>query len=507
MRRTIVSAIAVSLIAVAAIANNHKLVFDGDNDMYGLTRQTTIDVNTVEFVQGFSFTEAGIDFAISKTSDTGKGFALVNAGGNNAGIYIYSSYASTTIMKPRIRLSVPSGKITAIKLYMTGSGNNAALIALSMFFNEEEIDSEKEGTMYCWTWSSSEGAETVFLDWENKFYSRYIHSIELTYTEDLGGKQECGLAFSEATADAFIGEPFTGPALANPNGLPLTWSSSEESVATVDAEGKVTPLTAGKTIITVATTGNDAYAAGNTKYELCVIPTATNIPALLQLAPEVYDRVKVNFPLTVTFANIGYAFVIDADGNAACIENIRNKDSSSMTLTTIYEPGNVIPAGWVATNATIYESVIWEGIPANVEENVDVVYPVVESVSRADVDRVVTLKNVTFTTYTAFGNTKAYGSTPDGKTYEFQNTFNVETCPAGTYDVTCVVRYSKRGTTEYFYLSPIKYVVSHTGTITTIETDGVAARYYDLRGTEVTNPCKGIYIKVSNDNTAKVIIR
>lgn len=509
MNRFILSAAFISLLTGSVLANEHKIVFDGDNDLYGIVRQTTTDVNAVEFAPELSFSEAGIDFSISKTSETGKGFALVNAGGSNAGIYIYSAYTSATIINPLITLTVPNGNIKAVKMVMTGSGNNAALIALSLMVNGEEVDSEKDGTGYLWTWSNEEGAETVTIGWENKYYCRYIHSIELTYTEDLGGKQECGLSFSASSAEAFIGEPFTAPTLTNPNDLPLTWSSSDNAVATVDAEGNVTPLTPGRTNITVATTGNDTFAPGNASYELSVIPTATTLVEMGEVAPELYDKVKVNCPLTVTFANGSYAFVVDPDGNAGCINDIRNNNSTSTTIKTIYKVGNVIPSGWVAANATIYESVIWEGLPDKVVENVEVVYPIVESVTRADVDRVVILKNVTFTSYTAFGNTKAYGTTPDGTTYEFQDTYNTntQTLPSGTYDVTCVVRYSKRGNTEFFYLVPISYVKSESENVSVIEIDSAPSRFYDLRGLEITTPRNGLYIKIENGKSSKVVVK
>lgn len=508
MKKAYLFAIALSLATGGAMANEHTLVFDGDNDMYGLTRQTTIDPNVVEFVSSFSFSEGGIDFSLTNTAETGKGFALVNAGGTNAGIFIYSGMASATYISPKISLTVPNGKISGVKFYMSGSQNNAALISLDVFFNEAEVSSEREGNLFCWNWNAaSDGPETVTIEFENKFYIRYIHSIQLTYSEDLGGKQECGLAFSEPTALAVAGESFTGPTLDNPNGLSISWSSTEEAVATVDSEGNVTPLAAGKSKIVASTEGNDEYAAGNASYELTVIPTAGNLLELAQVAPEVYDQAKVCFPLTVTFASKSFAFVLDEEGNAGYIYDIRYADSTSPNVQTIYQVGNVIPAGWIATNGTIYESVIWEGIPGDVEENVEVTYPEVESVTPADVDRVVILKNVTFTTETASGMTKAYGTTPDGTTYEFQDTFNAGSKPAGTYDVTCIVRYSKRGTTEYFYLSPIGYTDSEPSSVEGISIEKDSARYYDLQGNEIANPAGNVYIKVLDGKSTKVIVK
>ncbi len=503
MKKTLLSLIAVVCCTVLSPANNHTLVFDGDNDMYGIQRQTTTDANLLEFVPEMSFTEAGIDFSIKKISETGNGFALVNAGGDNAGLCVYSAFASSTSITPQITLTVPDGKISAVKFYMSSV---MSLYALSLDFNGKEVDAEKEGTLFYWAWSDEEGTETVTIEWDNTYYARYIHYIEVTYTQDLGGKEESGLGFSEAEAQAILGETFTPPALSNPNDLPLTWTSSDENVATVNADGAVTLVGAGKTIITVSTPGNDRYAEGNARYELSVVPAANNLKEMIQLAPDVYDRIKVNFPLTVTFANLGYAYVLDEDGNAGCINDIRNQGNTSTTAQTIYKAGNIIPAGWIATNATIYSSVIWEGIPDKVVDNVEIEYPVVEAVTPADADRVVTLENVTFTGPTASENTKAYGTTPDGTTYEFQDTYNAKVYPAGTYDVTCVVKYSKVGSTVYFYLAPIDYVDSNAG-IDRIETDSADTRYFNLHGIGVATPRSGVYIKVSGGKASKLVIR
>ncbi len=497
---------AVILSSFAATANTHTIVFDGDNDMYGLTRQTTLDVNSLTFVQDFSFTESGINFSLKKASETGNGFALVNAGGNNAGIYVYSGFSTASAITPEITLTVPGGKISAAKLFLSGT-NNAGLNTLGVNFNSAEIEAEKDGSLFYWAWTDAEGIESLTITWKNIYYARFIHSIELTYTEDLGGKQESGLSFSETVAEGVLGEEFVAPAFSNPNNLELTWSSSDDKVAAVSSAGEVTLVGIGKTVISVSTPGNDIYAAGNASYDLTVIPAADNIAQLKEFAPELYDRVKVNFPATVTFANGNFAFVVDADGTPACFEDIRNQGSTSTTAQTLYKVGQVIPAGWVATNATIYSSVIWQGVPPKVVETVDVEYPVVESVTPADADRVVTLKAVTFTTPTASETTKAYGTTPDGTSYEFQDTYNAPQKPAGTYDVTAVVRYSQRGSTVYFYLAPIAYAESGDAGISEIETDQAPALYYNLQGLPVTDPRSGIYIKVTNGHSSKILLK
>ena len=501
MKKTLLSIAALAATALTGMADEYTLVFDGNEDLFGLKRQPTIKADELEFVPEIKFSEAGIDCSITNTAETGSGFALVDAGGTNSGVYVYSGMKAETFMDPEITLTVPNGKITGAKLYLTG----VSLLTLEIDFNGKMIESEKQGDLFCWSWNDAEGPETLTMKWQNKFSARYIHSIELTYTPDLGGKLESGISFAQTSYEAIIGENFTSPKLLNPNNLSIAWTSSDEKVATVDETGNVTLVGGGKTVIMAATEGNEEFAAGNAKYELAVIPSASNIKELLEYAPNVYDRVKVNFPATVAFCSLSTVFVTDSENNAACFDDIRNKNNTSASTTNMYKVGQVIPAGWIATNATMYESVIWEGIPAKPTETAEVTYEKVESVTPADADRVVTLMNVKFESRTAEGNTKAFGTTPDGTRYEFQDTYNTASKPAGTYDVTGVVRYSKRGSSEYFFIAPISYAESSTTAAEITEADGAGARYYNLQGAEVANPQAGTYVKVINGKGTKVI--
>lgn len=486
---------AISSMALTVNANEYKFIFDGENSMGGLPRQT--DEKNLEYVDGFSLSSEGIDFNISKTDGTGNGYALVNAGGDKAGIFVSSQ------IDTKIELTVPNGKITAAKIIMTGY----ALTSLELNFNGKEVESNIETPKYYWEWSEEEGTENLTIEWPKTFMARYIHSIELTYTSDLGGKLDSGLSFDKKATEAILGESFSTPTLINPHNLSVTWSSSVESVATVNQEGDLTLLQGGTTVITASTDGNDEYAPRNAKYELTVIPSAQDILQLKEMAPNVYERVKVNFPATVTYANGGYAYVIDEEGNAGCFYDTVYDDKPEEAK-TIYKVGNVIPAGWIATNATIHESEIWQGRPGKVTENVEVTYPKVSSVTPADADRVVILMNVKFETSTALENTRAYGTTPDNTRYEFQDTFNAPSMPAGKYDVTCVVIYSKVQTTEYFYLAPISYKESSEETdVESLGINETEVYYYDLSGKRINNPNKGLYIKIENNKTTKVIVK
>lgn len=499
MKKTLLTIATLAIASIPAMANEHTLVFDGENDMAGLKRQTTTKVDEMEFVKQISLSEEGIDFSLTSREGDGNGFALVNAGGENAGIYVSSKIA------PKITLTVPNGNISDVKICLSGYG----VYSLDLNFNGKEIEyTDQKDKCYYWEWSNESGTSELTIEWAAlEFnYARYVHSIAVTYTPDLGGKHECGLSFNNKNAEAFLGEDFTAPKLNNPNELPITWASTNGEVATVDESGSVTIAGTGITTIIAATEGNEQFAAGNAKYELTVLPVARDIAELKTLAPAFGDLIKVDFPATVTFASGIVAFVMDAEGNAGIFENIKDIGSTDTNVKTIYKVGEVIPEGWVATN---YEKAefVWAGIPPTVTETVDVTYPEVESITPEDADRVVILKNVTFDGTTAEGFGTVIGTTPDGEEYKFQNDYNVITKPAGTYDVTCVVRYSIFGSTVYFWLAPIAYAdpSAEPGSVAGIESADKSAGYYDLQGRRISNPTKGIYIKVAGGKATKII--
>lgn len=96
-------------------------------------------------------------------------------------------------------------------------------------------------------------------------------------------KAESGLAFADDSEfTATLGQEFAGPEIANPNNLALSWASSDDSVATVDADGHVTLVGEGTVTITAAFAGNDEFEAGSASYTIVV--SAPEEDAVRQLA-------------------------------------------------------------------------------------------------------------------------------------------------------------------------------------------------------------------------------
>lgn len=97
-------------------------------------------------------------------------------------------------------------------------------------------------------------------------------------------KKPAGLSWGTASRTVTIGsEENVFPTLTNSNKLPITYTSSEESVATINAEGVITLIAKGVTNITASFAGNAEYEASKVTYELTVktpiTVDITNTPA------------------------------------------------------------------------------------------------------------------------------------------------------------------------------------------------------------------------------------
>ena len=111
--------------------------------------------------------------------------------------------------------------------------------------------------------------DKVSITWSNggtpDSYSDYCTTVAAD-TRD-----EAGISFANETVTKGIHDTYTGEVLNNPNSLTVSYTSSDEDVATVNAAtGAVTIVSSGETIITASFTGNEDYKAGNASYTLTV---------------------------------------------------------------------------------------------------------------------------------------------------------------------------------------------------------------------------------------------
>ena len=96
-------------------------------------------------------------------------------------------------------------------------------------------------------------------------------------TGDTPALEDAELAYEVETFTATIGEDNEFPVLSNPNELPVTYTSSDENVATIDEDGNITLVAAGETTITATSDETSEFKAGEASYLLVVEGEVTPI--------------------------------------------------------------------------------------------------------------------------------------------------------------------------------------------------------------------------------------
>lgn len=196
------------------------------------------------------------------------------------------------------------------------------------------------------------------------------------------------------------------------------------------------PFTVEKSCTVKAVAVKDGELSNVAIMNVTVPAKAKSIADMIEMAPNINDKVIVGCDLTVVYANGRYVYVIDNNGGSTLLYG----------LTTDYVAGDVIPAGWEATNAIYSGMIEFKGSPAASTEKAEFTIPTVETVTEADINRVVTITKVTFLEPTpekpASSATNFYGYLTDGTKLTFRTNFTgVESVPAGVYNVTAAVGY------------------------------------------------------------------
>ena len=135
-----------------------------------------------------------------------------------------------------------------------------------------------ENTQYTVTYSNNVGnvdsditATSTFDAIDN---TNYTGSNNKTFKIKHTNKSNSGIVWSSNAAIVQIGEQNTFPTLTNPHNLQVTYSSSETGVATINANGIVTLVHDGETVISAIFVGDNYYNEKTVTYTLTVQPAA-----------------------------------------------------------------------------------------------------------------------------------------------------------------------------------------------------------------------------------------
>ncbi|MBR1632085.1 MAG: Ig-like domain-containing protein [Paludibacteraceae bacterium] len=178
--------------------------------------------------------------------------------------YVYFSSSSLTITEGDT-FTEPEATTNPAGLPLTYSSSNEAVATVDATTGKLTIKGAGEATI-----------TATFAG--NDEYREATRSYTLTVNERQKADPE--LSFSNSWIYIELGDKFTAPTLSNPHNLPITWSSVDETVATVDQNGNVTIVGVGVTDIKATFAGNSEYYSGETWYSIEVTPHTMNLTVL-----------------------------------------------------------------------------------------------------------------------------------------------------------------------------------------------------------------------------------
>lgn len=200
-------------------------------------------------------------YACVSTKSATKIYEEAIAGGTSPELLIAKSGGSFSATVP---LNGASGEMT-----LSFNSNRKNLKVAVAETGVELSSATASGNNYSYTLTVPASVSSLTLTFSNSSSSNArFDDVKLFQGE---GKKAAGLTWGTASREVTLGaEDNNFPTLTNDNGLSVTYSSSDESVATIDATGAITLVAEGKTTISAAFAGNDDYDAQTVSYTLTV---------------------------------------------------------------------------------------------------------------------------------------------------------------------------------------------------------------------------------------------
>lgn len=277
----------------------------------------------------------------------------------------------------------------------------------------------------------------------NKIFATYTgtqKNIQL-YKEagEVVVKTPVKLAWSAEAIELTEGEELTAPVLTvDPAeaAAAVEFSTSNEAVATVDAQGNITLAGAtGTATITAAIKGNETYANASAAVTITVKKAATVANSIAEAKTmEADQEFTVNFDLTVGYGNGTDIYATDGTDWILIYK-------AKSTIGDNVKAGDVVPAGWKSTY-TLYNNLKPELMPvastleATEGEGLTLAEPT--ELTTDMINHVVVLKGVVVSEATP-STVANYDILFNDAKITARNKFLLDSYPAGNYDITCVV--------------------------------------------------------------------
>lgn len=213
-------------------------------------------------------------------------FAFAKNNGQTAPLYLVDSKTSKPLdirvyAKGSVTLTAAGG-VTVQKVVYTLSAQGLKRLA-PITANVGTIAAQAAGdATVTWTGAANEIVFTVGdkanygSDSAEKAGQLDFNKVEITYSID-SSKKVASLSFSEETVEVIMGAAFTAPELTAVTDGAITYASDNDEVASVTADGTVTINGKGTAVITATSAETDTYFAASASYTINVVPDPANI--------------------------------------------------------------------------------------------------------------------------------------------------------------------------------------------------------------------------------------
>lgn len=214
-----------------------------------------------------SFTDGTYTITLASPSKgTKEGYKFVSYNGSN---YFILGKQGATLTLPKFNFAVS-------KIVVEGNKGASAAVKQNIFVGDkavstetigaaEKADPQSDGPAKTNTYEIDPGYQAAGNQYVLKVTSAHNTQITkiLIYKQDGAVKKSAKLAFSEEKVNHEVGTPFTAPKFTKETTAAVKFSSNNEKVATVNAEGVIALGTEeGEAVITAESAENDVYAAG-----------------------------------------------------------------------------------------------------------------------------------------------------------------------------------------------------------------------------------------------------
>lgn len=236
--------------------------------------KTTFLFNTEGNEWGFPVGSA--NKIVEETAYTVNDVTIKVAGSKGNGFYYPTGTEKYLLMgKSGAYLTLPAFDFEVGKIEVVGASGASESVKQNIYVGDNAVSTETTGAKNVTNKyvidADYRAAGNVYTLKVTNNYNTQISQI-IVHKATGAEKADPQLKYSAATATATLGSEFAAPTLSYVDGFDGTvvYESSDERVATVDAEGNVTLVAAGETIIKATSEETDNYLPGEAFYTLTV---------------------------------------------------------------------------------------------------------------------------------------------------------------------------------------------------------------------------------------------